>query len=173
MWNLTKLYKREFFINANLIHLLQLSHLGLGWLYVYSSFPLRLPCPLPQQLLPLTSKPFELSLRYLGQRIYRSGEMYWMTFWWPWPRVMAVALICTYLLVCTIKWETLIQSLQNVVALLYFGKFSQILSDLFFQGQILLWPYLWKGWHDWCETKRKSIGWILGMICDIELWPHS
>ena len=31
-------------------------------------------------LLPLTSKPFELNLRYLGQRIYKSGKMYWMTF---------------------------------------------------------------------------------------------
>ena len=58
---------------------------SLGWLYVFSLFSLR---PLPQQLLPLTSKPFELNLRYLGQGIYRSGKMYWVTF--PWPKVMAV-----------------------------------------------------------------------------------
>ena len=34
-----------------------LSHPSLEWLYAFSSFPPRLP---PQQLLPLTSKPFEL-----------------------------------------------------------------------------------------------------------------
>ena len=31
----------------------------------------------PQWLSPLTSKPFDLNLRYLGPRIYRSVEMYW------------------------------------------------------------------------------------------------
>ena len=60
-----------------------LSHPSLGWLYVFNSFP---PCPRPppQKLFPLTSKPFELNLWYLAQRIYGSGEMYWMTFPWPW-----------------------------------------------------------------------------------------
>ena len=61
-----------------------------GWLYVFSLFP---PCPPPQQPLPLTSQPFELNLRYLGQRIYRSVEIYWMTFPWTLPRVTAVASI--------------------------------------------------------------------------------
>ena len=85
--------------------------------YVLSSFPPR-PLPPPQKLFPLTSKPFELNLWYLAQTIYGSGEMYWMTFPWPWPKVMAVALISKNLLVCTIKWEPLIPSLQNVAALL-------------------------------------------------------
>ena len=31
------------------------------------------------------SKVFELNLRYFGQRRYRSGQMYWMTFLRPWP----------------------------------------------------------------------------------------
>ena len=44
---------------------------------------------------------------------------------------------------------------------------------MFFQGQTLFWPYLRNSWSDWCETKRKCIGWILGTICDIDLWPHS
>ena len=78
--------------------------------YVFSSFPL---CPLPQQLLPLKSKLFELNLTYLAQRIYGSGEMYWMTFPWPWPKVTAVASISKNVLFCTIKWELLIVSLQN------------------------------------------------------------
>ena len=51
-----------------------LSHPGLGWIYIFSSFP---RTPPPQRPLPLTSKPFVLNLRYLGQRIYRYGGMYW------------------------------------------------------------------------------------------------
>ena len=89
-----------------------LSHPGLGWLHVFSSFPPR-PCPPPQKLFTLTSTPIELNLWYLAQSIYGSGEMYWMTFPWPWPKVTAVALISKNLLVCTIKWEPLIRSLQK------------------------------------------------------------
>ena len=63
-----------------------------------------------------TSKPFELNLRYLGPRKYRSGKMYWMTFLWPWPKVTAGALT-RKLLLCRIKWEPLNQSLQNLVAI--------------------------------------------------------
>ena len=55
----------------------------------------------------------------------------------------------------------------------YFGKFSLKISDVFLQGQTLFWPYLRNGWSDWCETKRKCIGWILGTICDLDLWPHD
>ena len=83
----------------------------------FQFFPQR---PQQQGLLPLTSKPFELNLRYLGQRIYRSGEMYWMTFLWSWPKVTAVALISKNLLFCMIQWEPLIGSLQN----LFFGEVS-------------------------------------------------
>ena len=28
-----------------------------------------------------------------------------------------------------------------------------------FQGQTLFWTYLRNGWSDWCETKRRFIGW--------------
>ena len=97
-----------------------LSHPSLWWLYVFSSFPPprpRPPPPPPQWLLLLTSKPFELHLRYLGQRKYRSGKMYWMTFRWHWLKVTAVTLINKNLLVCRIKWEPLNQSLQNLVAI--------------------------------------------------------
>ena len=96
-----------------------LSHPSLGWLYVFSSFPPPRPRPRPppQWLLLLMSKPFELDLRYLGQRKYGSGKMYWVTFGWPWPKVTAVTLINKNLLVCRIKWEPLNQSLQNFVAI--------------------------------------------------------
>ena len=36
----------------------------------------------------------------------------------------------------------------------------------------LYWTYLRNGWSDWCETKRRCIGWILGELCDLPLWPH-
>ena len=62
------------------------SHLGLVWLYVFSSFPPPPPRPPPQRLMPLTSKPFELHLKCLGQRIYKSWKMYWMSFPWSWPK---------------------------------------------------------------------------------------
>ena len=36
------------------------------------------------------------------------------------------------------------------------------------------WISVWTmSWSDWCETKRKCVGWILGTICDLDLWPHS
>ena len=109
-----------YFTKCRSIYLL--SHPVLGWLYVFSLFPPGPrpppPPPPPQKLFPLTSKPFELNLWYLAQRIYGSGEMYWMTFPWPWPKVTAVASISKNLLLCAIKWEPLIGSLQNVAALL-------------------------------------------------------
>ena len=91
----------------------QLSHPSLGWLYVFSSFPR----PRPQWLLHLMSKLFELNLRCLGQRKYRSEKMYWMAFLWPWPKVTAVALINKNWFVCRIKWEPLNQWLQSLVAI--------------------------------------------------------
>ena len=155
-----------------------LSHPSLGWLYVFSSFS-----QLPQWLLLLTSIPFELDLRYLGLRKYGSRKMYWVTFWWLWPKVMAVTLINKNLLVCRVKWEPLNQSLQNFVdkslwswsspdfggillETLFFAKFSSKILDVFFQGQTLYWTYLRNGWSDWCERKR-----ILGELCDLDLWP--
>ena len=64
------------------------------------------------------------------------GEMHWVTYPWPWPKVTAVASISKNLLVCTIKWEPLIGSLycpsrsydlirfwRSFVGNFYFGKF--------------------------------------------------
>ena len=104
---------------TSIVYTIWLSHPSLGWLYVFSLFPPPRPRPRrpPQWLLLLTSKRFELDLTYLGQRMYRSEKMYWMTFGWPWPKVMAVTLINTNLFVCRIKWELINQSLQNVAAI--------------------------------------------------------
>ena len=67
----------------------------------------------------------------------------------------------------------LIRCWSSSVGNFYFSKFSLKNSDVLFQGQTLFWPYLRNGWSDWCETKRKCIGWMLGAICDPDLWPHS
>ena len=71
--------------------------------------------------------------------------------WWPWPKVMAVALINKKLPVCIIKWEPHIQSLKNICSYippvddypwlncgkflletLFFGNFYPKISDVFF-----------------------------------------
>ena len=39
--------------------------------------------------------------------------MHWITTLWTWPKDTAMVLINKNMLVCTIKWETLFQSLQN------------------------------------------------------------
>ena len=101
---LDKIFVQGIYFVAFLHGNISLSHPGLGWLYVFSSFPPR-PRPPPQKLFPLTSKPFELNLWYLAQRIYGSGETYWMTFPWPCPKVTAVASISKNLFLCAIKWR--------------------------------------------------------------------
>ena len=55
----------------------------------------------------------------------------------------------------------------------FLGKFSFKHFGCAFQSQALLWPYLRNGWFNWCETIRKCIGWILGMLCDLDLGLHS
>ena len=54
-----------------------------------------------------------------------------------------------------------------------FGDFSFKSLDMLFQVQTLFGPYLGNGWSDWCETKMKGIGWIMGILCDLDLWLHS
>ena len=59
--------------------------------------------------------------------------MYWMTFPWPWPKFAAVALISKNLLVCMMKWEPLIQSLQNsfiaLVMIITWLDFGEVLLE--------------------------------------------
>ena len=61
----------------------------------FSSFPPQcLPLHLTlQRLLPLSSKPFVPNFTYLGQSIYGSGQLHWMTCPWPWLKVTPVALV--------------------------------------------------------------------------------
>ena len=114
------------------------------------------------------------------QRRYTPGKIYWMTFLWPSPKFTTVALINKNLLVCTIKWEPLIQSLHNfdpsshAYTLISFWRNS--VGKPFFANFLLknwMWTLYWTYLRDgWCETKRKCISWILGELCDHDLWPH-
>ena len=112
---------------------------------VFSLFPL--PCPhphLPQLLLLLTSELFELYVRYLGHRKYRSVKKYWMTIAWPWLKVMTVALInkkCFFF--CTTKWQLLTQSLQNLIAT--------------FSSQAYYWNWFWRNWVKNCTLGEFSL----------------
>ena len=71
-------------------------------------------------------------------------------------------------LVMLITWV----DFEGILLETFFTKFSLKFLDVFFQGQTLYWTYLRNGWSDWCETKRRCIGWILGELCDLDLWPH-
>ena len=44
-----------------------------------------------------------------------SWEKCWVTFLWHWPKIMAVALVNKEILICMIKWEPLIKSLQSLI----------------------------------------------------------
>ena len=142
-----------------------LSHSSLGWLYVFSSF---LRPPLPQWLLFLMSKPFELDLRYLRQRKYGSGKMYWVTFGWPWPKVRAVTLINKNLLVCRIKWEPLNQSLQNLAISFWSWSSPDYILEEFCWIPFFLPNFLWK-FREWLvrlmwnekEVHLLDTGWTM------------
>ena len=130
------------------------------WLYVFSSFPL---LPPPQRLLLLMLKAFELNLRYLGQRKYRSGKMY-----------LLVAFTQGH--GCDIdkqKFACLqdkVRTTQLIITKL--GSYIPLVMLITWLGQTLYWTYLRNGWSDWCEMKRRCISWILGELCDLDLWPH-
>ena len=111
-----------------------------------------------------------------------------------WPLVIITqGYICgTDLLVCTIKWEPLIQSLQNLIAIspwrcllldeilekfcwkLFFGHFFFYIFTFwmhFFKVKHY-WPYLKFSWSCCHAIKRKCIGWILGQFFNLDLSPH-
>ena len=69
----------------------------------------------------------------------------------------------TWQLHCSSHGYYMIRFWRSSVGNLNFGKFSLKISDVFFQGQTLFWPYRRNGWSDWCETIRKCIGWTLLM----------
>ena len=110
--------------------------------------------------------------------------MYWMTFPWPWPKVTTVASISKNFLRNKVRTTDRITTTRGSIVTLVmaitwldFGEImlkTVILTNFrmcFFKVK-LFWPYLRNDWSDWCETKRKCIGWIRGTICDLDLWPH-
>ena len=142
----------------------------MGWLYVCSSLlPRPHPLPPPQWLLLITSKPFELNLRYLVQREYRSGKVYWMTF--SVTQGNGCGIDKQNLLVCRMKWEPLSQSLQilqlcpsgHAFYLIRFCRNSVGIFFFFFFPNCL-WKFLM------CFFKVEySIGDISGMVVPVDM----
>ena len=107
---------------------------------------------------------FVLNLRYLGQRKYKFGEMYWMTFPWPRPKVMAVAITAKFggyiPLIMLITW-------LNFGGILWgwFFFFFFLISNVFFKAKHYL-PYHRNGLSIEEKCKRGAlIGYWLTM------WP--
>ena len=97
-----------------------LSHPGLGWLYVFSSF-----FAASTASVSAAAKTFASHVKTVSAKPYIFGTKNI----WVWGNVLddlsmtltqgpAVASINKYLFVCTIKWQPLIVSLQNMAALL-------------------------------------------------------
>ena len=153
----------SFQLESTFLHHTLLSDPGLGWLcFQFVSAG--------SAATAMTSashvKPFELNLRYLGQIIYRSGKMYWMTFPWPRPKVTAVASISKNLLVCPIKWEPLIRSLQNV-----FFKVKHYF-DMKWKGSALVGCFKVRVWN----TLISEMGWPIDMErngCESSIHDHD
>ena len=128
-----------------------------------------------------------LKLRYLAQRIYGSGEMYWMTFPWPWPKVTSVVSIskkfaCLRDKVRTTHWITTKRgSFIAVVMVITWLDFGEVLLETFILANFL---YKFRmcffkvkhyfghisGMVGPIDAKRKGSAWILSTICDIDLY---
>ena len=112
---------------------------------------------------------FELDLRYLGQRKYRSGKMYWMTFGWPWPKVAAVTLI-NKKFVCLQDKVRITQLITtklgryiSLVMVITWVGFGGILLETLFLAY-----FRWKFWMCFFMVKH-SIGRISGMVGPIDV----
>ena len=114
-------------------------------------------------------EPFDLHLRYLRPRMYRSWTMYWITLLWPWPKVTAVALINKNVYVCRIKWEPLNQLLRYWVAISLLPCLSsdKMLEEFCWK---LLFCQIFVKKNRMCFFKVKhSIGHISGMVGPIDV----
>ena len=177
-----------------------LSHLSLGWLYVdglmqerhtsiVNALELRLSCTNPSIFsVPfcrlLTTKWFVLHLRYLEQNKYRSGKKYWITF--PWPKVMAVALINKNVGFFFSLLHNKVKSTDPITTKLVrfwrnsAGNFFQVnffkIPNMFFQGQTFYWPYLRISLSDWNVNIKESalVGHFVNYATsdfDVTHWP--
>ena len=117
----------------NVLKLL-LSHPGLGWLYVFSSFTSPWPWPKVTAVASISKKNACLydKVRTTHPITTKHGSF------------IALVMVITILDFAEVLLETVI--LANVL-------FKNL--DVFFQGQTLCWPYLRNGCSDWCEMKKE------------------
>ena len=74
-----------------------------------------------------------------------------------------------------IKWEPLIQSLQNLVGIspchACLAIFFRKISNAFYPSLKCYLPHLRNGWSNWCESKRKWVNWMLRWLGYLWTWP--
>ena len=116
------------------------------------------------------------------------GKIFWHPSQWPLVKVTKLLKWDRIYLVLKIKWEPLIQSLQNLVGIFPLSCFphDQILEEFcwklfsaifckisnpFFPSWTFYLPYLRNAWSNWYEPKRKWINWMLCWLGYLWLWP--
>ena len=102
-----------------------------------------------------------------------------MTFKWPWPKVKAVALINKNFHDAVITTHSVTRKLDSYIILvmlitwlncgwIMLETFLRIL-DFFIVKHTMVLPWEWLVLLTW--NKEEFIGWILGHLCDLDLWP--
>ena len=153
------LFEKIWIFNARFWIWRLVRHPGVGSLFP----PQHLPCPpmLPlQRLLPLTSKLIELNLRFFGQRKYSSGEIYWMAYPWPWPKVMVMALINKSFLACAIKWWPFTQIITKLA--------SYISLVVLITWKNFYWKLLWGDFFRNCGCVFSRWNWGIVYPTDVK-----
>ena len=161
-----------------------LSHLGNRGTYCFWSAA----AAVVPTLFNFPGKPLKLISSNHTWLTYGCGKKFWHPFRWPWIKVTKLPKQNTIYLVPMIKWELLIQSLQNLEVylphhafhLIKFWRnsakifFSQFFSENFksvFPSRTFYLPYLRNGWSNWCETKRMWVNWMLRWLGYLWPWP--
>ena len=162
---------------------MKLSHPSLGWLCFQFVSAAAAATTFASDM----SKPFELDIRYLGQRKHRCGKMYWVTLTQGHGCDIDKQKLACLLdkVITTQPITTKLGSYISLVMVITWLDFGGILFETFFFANIFFenfgcffkvkhcyWTYLRNGWSNWCETKRRCISSILGKLCDLDLWPH-
>ena len=100
------------------------------------------------------------NLWYLAQRIYGSGEMYWMTFPWPWHKVTAAALL---------PWSWLLSEkiLEKFCwKLLFWQSFFKNFGCVFSRSNTIL--AISQEWLVWLMWNEKEVHWL---DTGYNIWP--
>ena len=150
-----------------------------------SSVHFRCPCPMhpPPQLMTSASHVKTINtgpyIFVTMNTLYRSRKVCWMTCLWLWAKIIAVVVINKKKIVCMInmiKWQSIIQSLWNLRAILHwsclmfraclnFGRIPCSVSRILGMVGLIDQKQNWGG--------SIMIGfWMLGWLHVLNIWPH-